>query len=375
MATLSRAQVAAYAQQAGFGGQALDVAVAIAQAESSFVTTATHQNSNGTTDYGLWQINSSNGYDPVQLLNDPAYNAAAAYAIYRAWNNTFNAWTTFVSGVWRQYLPASSGSTSAPDVKSAASNTYPKGQCTWWANERYHALSGYYVPWSANAKGWAADAQDAGWSVSNKPLVPSIIVLQPGVQGADPMFGHVAVVESVNKDGSLHCSTQNWNNITYPNITYWDFKTGAGVQFVYAGAGLANGGTATLSDSTGNGGQISFTPFLKQIHNTLVDTPGFYGVALALDEAEQFTGWVDLSNAGSNGGVLGWLTGTQFDFVGFTRSLGATISDNAVPFAIRYGIASLGFILIIFLLLRVAMGVAENGLEIAKDVAPLAAAL
>jgi surface antigen len=260
--------------------------------------------------------------------------------------------------------------------QSGTSNGYPKGQCTWWADQRYYDLTGYYVPWSDNADGWAADAQAAGWTVSSKPLVPSIIVLQPGVQGADPTFGHVAVVESVNANGSVHCSTQNWNGITYPNTTTWDFQPGTGVSFIYAGNGTAyNGSPATVPGSTTSTSVIDFTPLLQQVHQTLTNTPGFYGVALALDESEQFSGWVDLSTPSSSGSILGWLTGTQFDVVGFTRSLGATVADNAVPFAIRSGLVGLGFLLIIFLVLKVVFSIVETGFSVAKDVAPIAAAV
>lgn len=374
MAILSRTQVSAYAQQAGFSGQALNVAVAIAQAESGFNQQATNKDSNGTTDYGLWQINSAHGYDSAKLLSSALYNAQAAYAI-SSQGKDFSPWTTYQSGAYKQYMPASNNSSVATQVKSASSNVYPKGQCTWWANERYHALTGYYVPWVSNAKDWATDAQDAGWQVSSKPsTIPAIIVLQPGVQGADSQFGHVAIAESVNADGSVHCSTQNWNNVTYPNVTYVDFKTGNGVQFVSAGAGT----TAPHQTDSGNSGSSSgFTPFLQQIHNTLINTPGFYGMALAIDESEQFSGWVDLTDhSGSSGGFLGWLNPSSgFDIVGFTRSLGATISDNVVPFAIRSSLVMLGSLLILFLLLKVAFGIAENGLAVVKEVAPLAAAV
>jgi surface antigen len=73
-------------------------------------------------------------------------------------------------------------------------NRFAFGECTYWANMRYHALTGYWVPWLGNAYQWAYGASSSGWIVSSKPRVPSIIVLQPGVQGAG-YFGHVAIVE------------------------------------------------------------------------------------------------------------------------------------------------------------------------------------
>src|SRR6266536_6080859 len=83
------------------------------------------------------------------------------------------------------------------------------GQCTYWANMRYHALTGYWVPWLGNAYQWMYGASISGWIVSSKPIVPSIIVLQPGVEGAS-YFGHVAIVEKINADGSVYTSNYNW---------------------------------------------------------------------------------------------------------------------------------------------------------------------
>lgn len=68
----------------------------IALAESGGNASATNVNSNGTTDYGLWQDNSANGAGPAQL--DPAANAAMAVQIYS--KQGFSAWTTYNSGAY-----------------------------------------------------------------------------------------------------------------------------------------------------------------------------------------------------------------------------------------------------------------------------------
>src|SRR5712692_1060715 len=112
-------------------------------------------------------------------------------------------------------------------------NRFAFGQCTYWANMRYHALTGYWVPWLGNAYQWAYGASSAGWIVSSKPRVHSIIVLQSGVQGAS-YFGHVAVVERINPDGSVYTSNYNWyGNGGWDTLSYWTFATGSGVSFVY----------------------------------------------------------------------------------------------------------------------------------------------
>lgn len=135
---------------------------------------------------------------------------------------------------------------------NGTANNYPPGQCTQYADERYHTLTGFYVPWSGNAADWSSMATANGWSVSSKPVVPSIIVLQGGVQGADTAYGHVAVVESVS-GSSIQTSNLNWGP-NYSQVSSVTFHAGPGVSFVYATAngtiqGSTNGPFSTLSDT------------------------------------------------------------------------------------------------------------------------------
>jgi surface antigen len=112
-------------------------------------------------------------------------------------------------------------------------NRFAFGNCTYWANMRYHALTGYWVPWLGNAYQWAYGASISGWIVSSKPKVPSIIVLQPGVQGAGG-YGHVAIVERINSNGSVYASNYNWYaNGGFDILSYWTFTPGSGVSFVW----------------------------------------------------------------------------------------------------------------------------------------------
>jgi surface antigen len=126
-----------------------------------------------------------------------------------------------------------SGGGIIPPPGAGGLNRFAFGQCTYWANMRYHALTGYWVPWLGNAYQWAYGASSSGWIVSSKPRVPSIIVLQPGVQGAGG-FGHVAIVERINSDGSVYASNYNWYaNGGWDILSYWTFYPGSGVSFVW----------------------------------------------------------------------------------------------------------------------------------------------
>jgi len=99
-------QLRALARQAGFSDNESAIAASIALAESGGVQNATNHNTNGSTDYGLWQINSVHSqYDASRLMSDPVYNARAAFEIYKAANNHFTPWSAYNSNANRKFLP------------------------------------------------------------------------------------------------------------------------------------------------------------------------------------------------------------------------------------------------------------------------------
>ncbi len=127
------------------------------------------------------------------------------------------------------------GSSVAPLSAGGAYDHFAFGQCTYYASLRYHELTGQWVPWMGNAYQWAYEAGGFGWVVSSKPKVPSIIVLQPGVQGAG-WFGQVAIVESINPDGSVSTSTWGWygpGGAGWGRLSIVTFRPGPGVSFVW----------------------------------------------------------------------------------------------------------------------------------------------
>lgn len=137
-----------------------------------------------------------------------------------------------------------------------------KYQCTWWASQRYHDLTGIWVPWLGNADQWAYGAQQAGWVVASMPPrgVPSIICLQPtSGYGLAGTVGHVAVVESINSNGTVHTSNFNWPpHMGDGVVVYLDgFRPGLGVSFLYASDSATGQGQGLLS-SLQNGTLSSF---------------------------------------------------------------------------------------------------------------------
>ncbi len=129
------------------------------------------------------------------------------------------------------YDPYSHGQVIVSDGKNSL--PWPYGQCTSWANSRYHDLTKFWVQWTGNADQWFLGAQRAGWDYAQKPPVgiPSIIVLMPFVQGAG-WLGHVAVVES-QTGNVVHTSNMNWGFGGSTHVEYVDFTLGPGVYFVW----------------------------------------------------------------------------------------------------------------------------------------------
>ena len=104
LSNMTADQIAQYADQAGFSGPDLQVAVAIALAESSGNPSAVGDLTLGVS-VGLWQINlkAHPQYTQAQLV-DPQQNANAAYAIYQAAGNQFTPWSTYNGGQYSSYI-------------------------------------------------------------------------------------------------------------------------------------------------------------------------------------------------------------------------------------------------------------------------------
>lgn len=107
MATLTIGQTYAYAVLAGFTSPALDVIVAIAQAESGLVTDQRNgpgDNVPPSLDRGILQINSywQSQYTDA-CCDDPACAFRAGYAISSQGTN-FKPWATYVSGAYKSFM-------------------------------------------------------------------------------------------------------------------------------------------------------------------------------------------------------------------------------------------------------------------------------
>ena len=166
--------------------------------------------------------------------NSTALIAAQAATATAVTQDGFDAGNQTYAGVTTSNITTTTPSTISPSDAGSLSRFF-YGQCTYWANMRYHQLTGHWVPWLGNAGDWAYQASAYGWVTSAvpNPNGPSIVVLAPGVQGAGS-YGHVAVVETgvTNYANGVLTSNWNWNGL-WGQESWVTFYPGSGVTFVW----------------------------------------------------------------------------------------------------------------------------------------------
>lgn len=134
-------------------------------------------------------------------------------------------------------------------MQTGVANDFPYGQCTWWADNRFHEATGIYVPMTGNANAWSQQARAAGWTVTTNPVSgPQILCLQAFVEGAG-MLGHVAYVEQVMDSHTVNASSMNWTapGVSPSQVSNWTFSTAMGVSFI-----SLPGGATPLDNTPGN---------------------------------------------------------------------------------------------------------------------------
>lgn len=442
MTTLTPAQIAQVATQAGFRGNAVTMAVAIAMAESGGRVDGPP---NATGDVGLWQINlPTHPQYTVAFLQNATNNAAVAYAISGG-GSSWTRWCTAYgdgacgtrggaylapSSPYRKYIgiaqnTATGGTAPSPVTLPTPVRWDPRylADLTNWI---HHPNVWMYGRWLPGGPGRAEGGVDMG----SPPGTPIYALATGPLQGAGNFWhsagnpGYGVVTERVNVPGYglqdlyyqhinidpaikfckggncggqiIHKGQRIGNIIAGVGMLEMGFNAGwHGIwgenhpgpwvtdprKMIVALMNLGPPGTpeppytgATNSPTTATGTDssltstntatsgvstidtrpdITYTSIFSQVHTTLINTPGFYGMALALDEAEQFPGFVDLAYAPQ---VITIPTTNATvdipDIKGGIRSAAATVSDNFMPFAIRSGIVLLGGILLIALLIK-----------------------
>jgi surface antigen len=107
-------------------------------------------------------------------------------------------------------------------------NAYPFSQCTWWAYIRRHQLGLPVGSYFGNGGQWWSSAMRLGYTVNHTPSVGAIVSYLPGQNGSNPVYGHVAIVERVNANGTIltsNCGASMHGTVYYQTVSnvhaYW----------------------------------------------------------------------------------------------------------------------------------------------------------
>jgi hypothetical protein len=170
-ALLSAKDVAAIAHRAGFRGEDITMAVAVARAESGWNPKAVNNaNTNGTVDYGLMQINSI--HEAILAGGnwaDPEDNMKMAFKVWTdsgTWNPT---WSTVKNGSYKKYMEEVEvkQECKAPVVKVAGTckgkvANYENGLipasalCSLWTNRNHRLRADAAATFDAMSKAYQA---------------------------------------------------------------------------------------------------------------------------------------------------------------------------------------------------------------------------
>lgn len=112
------------------------------------------------------------------------------------------------------------------------------GQCVWYVAAVRSDLD---LRGIGAAKDITAAMSQRGYATGTTPAVGALVVYQPNVQGADPVYGHVAIVWQILSNG--HFVIREMNRKAVPSldgtpgglwkVDEWVSWTGPGVSFVY----------------------------------------------------------------------------------------------------------------------------------------------
>lgn len=170
-ALLDAKDVAAIAHRAGWRGDDITIAVAVARAESGWNPKAVNnKNANGSVDYGLFQINTV--HEAILASGnwaDPEDNAKMAFQVWTDAGRKWGPWVTYWSGSYKKYLEEVEVKTSCAVPQVAVKGTcgpirkdFPNGRiprsalCSLWANRNHYLRADAAAKFDALSKAFTA---------------------------------------------------------------------------------------------------------------------------------------------------------------------------------------------------------------------------
>lgn len=112
---------------------------------------------------------------------------------------------------------SSSTNLTANFMSGSVGNRYAYGYCTWYAYERRAEMGRPVGSFWGNASSWASAAASQGYRVDHNPSVGAVFQ----TSGFN-IYGHVAIVDKVHRNGSITISEMNyagWNVVSSRTIS------------------------------------------------------------------------------------------------------------------------------------------------------------
>ena len=140
-------------------------------------------------------------------------------------------------------------------------SAYQFQQCTWWVANRWKTLGLKVDHHMGNGVDWASSAKKLGYPTGDTPRLGAIVSMAGGVLSASlGPYGHVAVVEQIDADGSIWVSESGTSIFAIYNAPVVDHITK--VQLDVAKGGYtyiySTGSTPSDSASSSQGDSTSY---------------------------------------------------------------------------------------------------------------------
>lgn len=279
--TLSDVTLVRIARGAGFSETDIQYAVAIALAESGGRVNASHLNTNGSWDIGVWQINDAAhpSYDRNLLFTSPGYNAKAAKEI-KTTAAAWTPWATYNSGAYAKFMTRA-----ATALQAAPTGVLGGDSCSSMAtSDLYDTTTADRPEDAGNDCHWTFNV----FSILKCAFIPS----QSAINGWQSKTSAITTAPPI----SIAVGAVNYGValITIPDAT-WDTMS-TGTASCVTCSGQEHGG---VSSSGSPAGDIHFDP-ISEAAQYRVGTPGHGGalhtIALVLYVAAKaviavFFGW------------------------------------------------------------------------------------
>lgn len=110
-------------------------------------------------------------------------------------------------------------------LSASAGNRYAPGNCTWYAYERRAQMGRPVGSFWGDGGSWAYSASAAGWEVNHTPRAGAVLVM-----AGSP--GHVAIVESVKRNGDIYISEMNYAG-NFNRVTTRTISAGQAGAYLY----------------------------------------------------------------------------------------------------------------------------------------------